>query len=70
MAAAVGTTPGEIEARILDLGGNPVGLGQAGADRSKLDQAVESMLLRPELAFTPDPPDSLRRARQLIERAW
>jgi alcohol dehydrogenase class IV len=69
LAAAVGTTPGEIEARILDLGGNPVGLGQVGADRSKLDQAVESMLLRPELAFTPDPPDR-DELEQLIERAW
>ena len=69
LAEAIGTTPGDLEPRILDLGGNPPGLGEAGADRNKLDEAIDSMLLRPELAFTPDPPtrDDLR---QLIERAW
>jgi alcohol dehydrogenase class IV len=69
LAESLGTDPGNIEARILELGGNPPGLGQLGADRSKLDQAIESMLLRPELAFTPEPPtrDDLE---QLIESAW
>lgn len=69
LAAALSTDPAEIEARILELGGNPAGLGTFGADRSKLDQAIESMLLRPELAFTPEPPtrDDLQ---ELIERAW
>lgn len=69
LATALGTTPGEIEARILQLGGNPPGLGQLGADRSKLPQALESILMRPELAFTPEPPtrDDLE---QLIEQAW
>lgn len=69
LATALDTTPREIEARILQLGGDPPGLGQLGADKSKLSQAVESMLMRPELAFTPDPPtrDDLE---QLIEAAW
>jgi alcohol dehydrogenase class IV len=69
LAAALGTTPDQIEARILNLGGNPPGLGEQGGDRSKLPQALESMLLRPELAFTPEPPtaDDLQ---QLIEAAW
>jgi alcohol dehydrogenase class IV len=69
LAESLGTTPDNIEARILELGGNPPGLGQLGADRTKLDQAIESMLLRPELAFTPEPPgrDELRA---LIEAAW
>lgn len=69
LAEALGTDPAGIETRILELGGNPAGLGQLGADRSKLDQAIESMLLRPELAFTPEPParDDLE---QLIERSW
>jgi alcohol dehydrogenase class IV len=69
LAEAIGTTPQEIEPRILQLGGNPPGLGDLGADHSKLDQALESMLLRPELAFTPEPPtkDDLI---DLIERSW
>jgi alcohol dehydrogenase class IV len=69
LATALETTPGEIEARILQLGGDPPGLGQLGADRGKLDQAIDSMLLRPELAFTPEPP-TRDELQQLIETAW
>ncbi len=69
LATALQTTPGEIEARILELGGDPLGLGQLGADRAKLPQALESMLLRPELAFTPEPPTP-SDLEQLIESAW
>lgn len=69
LAEALGTDPAGIEARILQLGGNPSSLGELGADRSKLDQALDAMLMRPELAFTPEPPtrDDLE---QLIESAW
>lgn len=69
LAEAIGTAPEEIEARILELGGNPPGLGDLGADRSKLDQALDSMLLRPELAFTPEPP-TREELEQLIESSW
>lgn len=69
LAEALGTTPQAIEPRILQLGGNPPGLGDLGADKSKLDQALESMLVRPELAFTPEPPTRADLA-QLIERSW
>jgi alcohol dehydrogenase class IV len=69
LAEALGTDPKDIEARILQLGGNPAGLGALGADQSKLDQALESMLLRPELAFTPEPPSRVELA-QLIDSAW
>jgi alcohol dehydrogenase class IV len=69
LATALGTEPDAIEARILELGGNPPGLGTLGADRSKLPQALESMLLRPELAFTPDPP-TRNELEQLIDQAW
>jgi maleylacetate reductase len=69
LAAALGTAPGEIEARILELGGNPSGLGELGADRAKLDDALDSMLLRPELAFTPEPP-TRDELRSLVEKAW
>jgi len=69
LAAALETDPDHVEPRVLALGGNPPGLSQIGADPNKLDRALEAMLLRPELAFTPEPPtaDDLRR---LIERAW
>jgi alcohol dehydrogenase class IV len=69
LAEAIGTEPGEIEARILELGGSPPGLGDLGADRGGLDQAIEAMLQRSELAFTPQPPSG-GELRELIERAW
>ena len=69
LAEALGTDASQIEPRILQLGGNPAGLGAVGADDSKLDDAIDSMLLRPELAFTPEPP-SRDELSQLIDRAW
>ena len=49
-------TPTDIEARVLELGGNPAGLGAIGADRTKLDRGPRRRCsLRPELAFTPGP---------------
>jgi len=69
LAEAIGTDPSSIESRILDLGGNPPGLGKLGADKSKLPQALDSMLVRPELAFTPEPPVR-EDLEELIERAW
>ena len=69
LAEAIGTDPAGLETRILQLGGNPAGLGELGADRSKLDQALDSMLMRPELAFTPEPP-TRGDLEQLIESAW
>jgi alcohol dehydrogenase class IV len=69
LAAAIETDPEDVEARLLELGGNPAGLGAIGADRSKLDQALDSMLLRPELAFTPSPP-SREELAELVDAAW
>jgi len=69
LAEAIGTDAAGIEARILQLGGNPAGLGDVGAERSKLDEALESMLMRPELAFTPEPP-TRNDLEQVIESAW
>jgi alcohol dehydrogenase class IV len=69
LAEALGTDPTGLEARILELGGNPPGLGAVGADRSKLDQALESMLVRPELAFTPEPP-TRSELESLVEAGW
>ncbi len=69
LAAAIKVDLAEIEARILDLGGNPPGLGSLGADRAKLDQALDAILARPELAFTPEPPNR-EELSQLIASAW
>ena len=69
LAEALATDLADLEVRILELGGNPPGLGAAGADRAKLDEALEAMLARPELAFMPDPPDRAELA-ELIEAAW
>ncbi|HEY5976487.1 MAG TPA: iron-containing alcohol dehydrogenase [Solirubrobacterales bacterium] len=69
LAAAIGTEVAEVETRILELGGDPVGLGEAGADVAKLDEAVEAILARPELSYAPDPPGAIE-LRQMIERAW
>lgn len=68
-ADALATDPQDIEARTLQLGGNPPGLGALGADRSRLDEALDAMLMRPELAFTPEPP-SREDLEELVERSW
>ncbi len=69
LAAALGTEPERIEERILELGGNPPGLGSAGADRDRLPEAVAAILQRQELGFTPGAP-SREELTALIESAW
>jgi alcohol dehydrogenase class IV len=69
LAAALGCEPDGLEQRLLELGGDPPGLGSVGADRERLPEAVEAILERPELAFTPSPP-SREELSALIERAW
>lgn len=69
LATAIGTHSAAIEPRILELGGHPPGLGSVGADPSMIDQALEAILMRPELAFTPQPP-SRDELKGLILRAW
>jgi alcohol dehydrogenase class IV len=70
VAAAIGTELGNVEGRALALGGNPPGLGAAGADQGKLGEAVEAMLQRPELAFVPGPPIAKADLIGLTESAW
>lgn len=70
LASAIETDPEDIEARVLQLGGNPAGLGAIGADRAELDDALDSMLLRPELAFVPGPPLTKGDLAELLDRAW
>jgi alcohol dehydrogenase class IV len=69
LATAIGTDPNGLEARLIALGGNPPSLGDQGLDSAKLPQAIESMLMRPELAFTPEPP-TRTDLEALIEAAW
>jgi alcohol dehydrogenase class IV len=61
--------PAAIESRILALGGDPEGIGAAGADRSKLDHALDAILQRPELGFAPQPPNRAE-LEQLVQAAW
>jgi alcohol dehydrogenase class IV len=70
LAAAIETDPEDLEARIVQLGGSPPGLGALGADRGRLDEALEAMLLRPELAFVPGPPLGKGELAELVEQAW
>jgi alcohol dehydrogenase class IV len=67
--AAIGTDPEDVEARVLELGGHPAGLGAVGADRDRLDQALDAILARAQLSYMPDQPDR-RELEQLIESAW
>lgn len=69
LAESLATDPGGMEARILALGGGPAGLGDLGADRGRLDEALNAMLLRPELAFTPEPP-TRGELEDLVDRSW
>ncbi len=60
--------PIELKGRVEALG-RPRRLGGLGGDESRLDEAIEAMLQRPELATVPGPPsgDDLRR---LVRAAW
>jgi alcohol dehydrogenase class IV len=69
LAAAIGTDLDGLEARLLTLGGDPPGLAALGAEESKLDEAIETMLSRPELAYVPSPPSRQDLAR-LLAAAW
>ncbi|MDX6595422.1 MAG: maleylacetate reductase [Solirubrobacterales bacterium] len=70
LAAVIETDPEDIEARVLQLGGDPSGLGAIGAHRAKLDQALDTMLVRPELAFVPGPLLTKGDLAELVESAW
>lgn len=69
LASAIGADVAGLEARLLELGGDPPGLAAAGADRERLPEAIEAILQRPELAFVPSPPSATELA-DLIEAAW
>jgi alcohol dehydrogenase class IV len=68
LAGALGAEPERIGQRIAELG-QPAGLGAAGADRSQLEPALDEIEARPELQFTPNPPDR-QVLREIVESAW
>jgi alcohol dehydrogenase class IV len=69
LAESLGTTNEEIGPRIEELGGGRRHLSELGADRNKLDEAVDAILDRGELRMTPDPPDR-NELKAIIEKAW
>jgi alcohol dehydrogenase class IV len=68
LAAAMDTDLGGLRGRARELG-RPSSLAELGGDVSKLDEAVEAMLKRPELAHVPRPP-SREELAELVQRAW
>ena len=69
LADALGTTPDELPSRIEALSGGRRTLGEIGADREKLDEALDAIQARGELGMTPDTPDR-DELRRIIEIAW
>jgi alcohol dehydrogenase class IV len=70
LAKAIGTTPDGLATRAYDLGGEPSGLAALGADRAKLDAAINAMLQRPELTSVPGSPPTKADLAELLDRAW
>jgi alcohol dehydrogenase class IV len=68
LADALGSDPESLPERIAELGRRQ-GLGELGADAERLGEALDAIEARPELAFTPRPPDR-EALRTLIEAAW
>ena len=69
LATALGTSPDGLPTRARELGGDPVGLSTHGGDRSRLGDALDAMLERPELTFVPGE-FGREDLAAMIERAW
>lgn len=68
LAGALGTERAGLRGRIEGLG-EPPRLSEVGGDASKLDEAIEAMLQRPELQRVPRPPTK-EELVELVSRAW
>jgi alcohol dehydrogenase class IV len=68
LADALGTDRGRLAERVAELG-RPQRLSDLGGDESRLDEAIETMLKRPELAKIPGPPTAEDLTR-LVHQAW
>ena len=60
---------GDLAGRLQELRAGTPGLGDAGGDASRIDEAVDAMLARGELQHTPDPPDAAE-LRRMVDSAW
>jgi len=69
LARALATRRDGLGERVEELGGGRVRLSKLGAERGDLDEAVATIMARPELELTPDPPDEAE-VRRLIGSAW
>jgi alcohol dehydrogenase class IV len=67
-AQALGTDPELLPARIAELG-RPRGLEELGARHGRLEEILDAIQIRPELGFTPDPPNR-EELQAIIEAAW
>lgn len=68
LADALGSDRAGLQGRIEELG-QPPRLSEVGGDASKLDEAIEAMLQRPELQRVPRPP-SREELAGLVAEAW
>jgi alcohol dehydrogenase class IV len=68
LAQALGSDPASLPDRIAGLG-QPAGLGALGAQRDRLEAALDAIEARPDLAHTPRPPDR-EQLRAIVEAAW
>ena len=68
LAEALGTDPASLPERIAELG-RPQGLGSFGAEEGDLEEALDAIEARPELGFTPDPPNR-EQLQAIIDAAW
>ena len=69
LAGALSTDTHALAERVEELSGGRRSLGEIGADRAKLDEALDVIQARGELQLTPDPPDR-DELRRIIEAAW
>jgi alcohol dehydrogenase class IV len=69
LARALGTKRAALATRVEELGGARRTLGSIGADKTKLELALDTIQGRDELQMTPDPPER-DELRALIESAW
>ena len=70
LAEALGTEPGSIGERIVELTGRRLPLGELGADRDRFDDVIETATGRPELfAMTPGELDRDDVA-SILDSAW
>jgi alcohol dehydrogenase class IV len=68
LANALHTDPASLPDRIAELG-QPQRLGDLGAEKDGLEAALDAIEVRPQLAFTPEPPNRAQ-LKAIIDAAW